>query len=209
MFKHLIWDFDGTLFDTYTAQTEILSGIMSGFGYEISADEVRKLTAVSLSSAIDALAAGAGAGAEEISELFISRYGAVPLDREFPYEGAKDVCERVTACGGMNMINTHRGGERLRRLLAHYEMDGLFAEIVCRDDGYPRKPDPASYAELLRRSGVSADNVLMVGDRPLDVEGGRRAGIRGYLFNSNGIDTAAIDCEYKEADLLPLLDLIG
>lgn len=46
------------------------------------------------------------------------------------------------------------------------------------DAHFPRKPNPASLNYLCTKFGIIRTEAVMVGDRPLDVEAGRRAGCR-------------------------------
>ena len=45
------------------------------------------------------------------------------------------------------------------------------------EDGYPKKPDPASVIALMKREQVRPSETLLIGDSPIDVDTGRRAGI--------------------------------
>jgi len=45
-------------------------------------------------------------------------------------------------------------------------------------DGFPAKPDPGVLLKSLEALGARADECLLVGDSPSDMEAGRRAGIR-------------------------------
>ncbi len=46
------------------------------------------------------------------------------------------------------------------------------------------KPDAPIYEEALRRSGVAASACVFIDDRPANVEGARRVGMRGVQFHS-------------------------
>lgn len=48
--------------------------------------------------------------------------------------------------------------------------------LLAREDAPRIKPDPAHLHQALERLGVSPRHALMVGDHPLDMETGRRAG---------------------------------
>ena len=61
-------------------------------------------------------------------------------------------------------------------------------DLVSASDGFPRKPDPAMVAELLRRHDLDPADVLMVGDRPADVEAAASAGVLGVLLVTAGME---------------------
>ena len=45
------------------------------------------------------------------------------------------------------------------------------------EDGYPKKPDPASVIALMERERVRPSETLLIGESPIDVDTGRSAGI--------------------------------
>lgn len=58
----------------------------------------------------------------------------------------------------------------------------LFAVVVDSSEVGVRKPDPASYAELLRRLELPAERVAFVDDLPRNVAAAAEAGIHPVLF---------------------------
>jgi putative hydrolase of the HAD superfamily len=60
----------------------------------------------------------------------------------------------------------------------------LFDEFIVSYQVGVMKPDPRIYGEALRRSGLPAEACVFVDDRPENVEGARRVGIRAVRFAS-------------------------
>lgn len=60
----------------------------------------------------------------------------------------------------------------------------LFDEFIVSYQVGAMKPDPRIYGEALRRSGLPAEACVFVDDRPENVEGARRVGIRAVRFES-------------------------
>ena len=74
---------------------------------------------------------------------------------------------------------------RDRQVLTLLDQTGIapfFTEIVTADEGFPRKPDPASMLYLKEKYQIQ--NGLVIGDRPIDIEAGKAAGLATYLFYS-------------------------
>ena len=69
------------------------------------------------------------------------------------------------------------------------------------DGPLPRKPDPAGLQALQRLAGAATEETLLVGDSAIDVETGRRAGVRlclaryGFGFHPDRI-------EIRDSDLV-------
>jgi phosphoglycolate phosphatase-like HAD superfamily hydrolase len=93
--------------------------------------------------------------------------------------------------GGRNVIVTHRGRVGTAGLLDAHGMTPLFAGWITRDNGHPRKPDPAAYEAALRDYNLSCDETLAVGDREIDILAGKAAGLPTCLFAGEGKPTAA------------------
>ena len=178
----LIWDVDGTLFDTYPAFARALTAALADFGVRAAPGEIAPLLYESLGGATETLAARHGLDAEAVDASFGQHYRRALLRDQRPFPGVVDVCTAVLDSGGANYIVTHRGRASLERLLAAYGMDALFTEAICHDDGYPRKPDPAAFLALLARYDLDAGAVLAVGDRALDIQAAQAAGVRACLF---------------------------
>jgi HAD superfamily hydrolase (TIGR01662 family) len=85
--------------------------------------------------------------------------------------------------------NTQRSLAEFER---HFGLDGLFAVAISSSDHGYMKPHPSIFEEALRRVGAAAAEAAMVGDSvPHDIEGARRAGMRGILVSRSGLSRNA------------------
>lgn len=77
--------------------------------------------------------------------------------------------------------NSHRS---MASFEEHFELDGLItASVTSSEHGY-MKPHPSIFEAALTLAGVGAEEALMVGDSiSHDIEGARRAGMRGVLVH--------------------------
>ncbi len=100
-----------------------------------------------------------------------------------------DVLEtfRVLAARGIGLgliSNSHRC---LTSFQAHFALRELIAVAVSSPEERYMKPHPAIFRVALDRMRVRADQAVMVGDSVShDVEGARRAGMRGVLIARGG-----------------------
>jgi phosphoglycolate phosphatase-like HAD superfamily hydrolase len=94
----------------------------------------------------------------------------------------KQVCQYICSIGGKNVIVTHRGLKGTMELLEANHMTGYFAACLTRDDGFPRKPDPASFEAAMKRFHLRKEETLTVGDRELDILAGGAAGIASCFY---------------------------
>jgi putative hydrolase of the HAD superfamily len=86
---------------------------------------------------------------------------------------------------GLGLIsNSHRC---LRSFQAHFSLNGLITVAVSSPDERYMKPHPAIFRTALDRMRVRPEDAVMVGDSVShDVEGARRAGMRGVLIAREG-----------------------
>ena len=189
MFKHLIWDVDGTLFNTYPAFTLAFSLAMIELQAPVPLDKIDRLAKVSLGHCAKILASDYGLSPEELEASFDRHYSLIPVENQGPFPGVRQACELVKNRGGLNLIVTHRRPESTQRLLEVHAMSGLFEEVVSAQQGYPDKPDPAMFDYLIEKYGLVPGETLGVGDREIDVQAGAAAGCKTALFGSNHCPT--------------------
>jgi HAD superfamily hydrolase (TIGR01549 family) len=68
--------------------------------------------------------------------------------------------------------------ERVTRQLRYFGLTRLFASRVCADDTLRKKPHPAPLRLALKQMRLTPNACLYVGDSPHDLEMARRAGVR-------------------------------
>lgn len=181
-YHHIIWDFDGTLFDTYPALNLALRRALAEFGVTETEDAVAGLLADTLSGTVETLCARHGLDQEAVVERFQAHHSAIPLADRPPFPGALTFCAAFQAAGGHNYIVTHRGRESLLSYLSAHDALPLYDDLLTGDQDYPRKPDPASFLAMIERHALPLPQTLAVGDRALDVLAGQGAGVATCLF---------------------------
>jgi len=190
--RNLIWDLDGTLFDTYPAMVAAMQEALAGLGVDAPADQLEALMRVSVSHCTEAFAVAHQLRDEDIVRAFLQCYERARPEDQPPFPGVREVCAAVTTAGGKNAIVTHRRRATTGMLLADHNMQDLFVGAITADDGLPRKPDPAAFQTALRLFGLPAEQTLAVGDRDIDILGGQAAGLCTALFGQP-IDDLAPD----------------
>lgn len=180
----LIWDADGTLFDTYPGFTEGFVQALRALAREEAPDEIARLARISLGHAARVLAERHALDEPQLVETFQQHYAAISPAIQPPFPGVLPICQRQVTAGGRNFIYTHRGRASLERLLDAHNMTHLFAGWVTADDGVERKPDPAGFNMLVERHDLPRGQTLGIGDRALDVLGAQAAGLDACFFGA-------------------------
>lgn len=184
-YRHFFWDFDGTLFDTYGRITRASVNALKSLGAAASFDQVYPVVKRSLNTCYSTFAQPQGIE----NDAFLAAYHAFS-EREGPesiqpYPGAREALEAVIAGGGHNYLYTHRG-ETAEKWLTWYGMNDLFADRVTSLDGFPSKPAPDALNYLVNKHGLDKRDCVMIGDRDIDLDAGKNAGMACALFDPEG-----------------------
>lgn len=181
-FDHLIWDFDGTLFDTYPPLVTSIERALQEFAVSAPREQIERLLSDTLATCLQELARMHSLDEAHLEERVMYYQRQVTAQEQPPFSGVIQLCERFVKAGGQNFIFTHRSRDSVNYLLGWYRVQGLFVECLTVEDGFPRKPDPAGFNALIERHRLPRHRVLAIGDRALDVIAGRQAGISTCLF---------------------------
>ena len=178
-YKHLFWDFDGTLYDSYPQILNALKQTLQSYSLPVPPDEdLLREAKILVSHALNTF--GGGLPQEELMARFQSFHHAIA---SFPlYEGTAQCLKTLQANGVRHYLYTHRSLTARKQL----EQDGLwplFSDFVTSEDGFPLKPAPDALLALARRNGLDFSECAMIGDREIDVQSGYNAGMSGILFD--------------------------
>jgi phosphoglycolate phosphatase-like HAD superfamily hydrolase len=187
MVRHIIWDFDGTLFDTYPAIVHSFKAVLqSDFGVKYNPEEIKRLVMVDTRHcALDA-SQKYGLDPNAILSKVRDFYNSQTDVTEVPYDGSREVCESIAQRGGINAIVTHRERASTFAILTRFRMLELFSIILTADDGFAPKPAPDSFCYVVNSASLDQSAMLAVGDRDLDIEAAIAAGIRSAFFSPEG-----------------------
>jgi HAD superfamily hydrolase (TIGR01549 family) len=190
MYRHVIWDVGGTLFDTYPAVNAAMVRAIRSLGGRALPDRVAELTHVSTGHALRTLAGESDLDEATLKDAYEREYDTASPLEQVPFPGARELCEHVVQTGGKNVIASHRSHLSIDALLAAHELAHLFAGAVTPEDAFPRKPDPALIREALESFRLGPRETLVVGDRDIDVIAADRAGVDACAFG-NGVTVHA------------------
>jgi HAD superfamily hydrolase (TIGR01509 family) len=180
--RNILWDVDGTLFDTYPAITYAISQALNGLGESAALNVIDSLARQSIDLCLATLAQRLSLDTEVLRRRYLAAYAALPLANQPPLPDAAEVCARICQRGGMNVAVTHRDVRSTQALLDAHGLAPLLAGILSVEQGYPRKPDPAMALAALVTFDLDPAVTWMIGDRALDIEAGRAAGVHTCLF---------------------------
>ena len=200
--KAFIWDLDGTLLDSYGVIVSSLHQTLEELGVSMDPSEIRRrATAGSVSDVVRYAAAKTGKTFQEIKHRYSDISGGRYLEiTAMPH--ALEALEATAALGAVHFVYTHRGATTAP-VLKNLGLDRFFREVVSSLNGFPRKPAPDALLYLMKQHGLEKDRVYYAGDRTLDVDCGKNAGVQSVLYAPSGIGAA----DHVIRDLLEVRDI--
>lgn len=205
MYRHVVFDLGGTLIDTYPELDAALMEVVALGGGEVTREQVETLTRQSTATAIAGLSERFGIPAAhfEAANTALKRRWRDSPPPAMP--GARAVMDLVAANGGRNLVVTHRDRDSATSLL---EQLGLVPDdLVCPGDGFPRKPDPTMHRVIAQRHGLDPADCVGVGDRPIDAQAARAAGMAAAVLEVPGVDNDTV-AEHRLGSMADLLALL-
>lgn len=193
-FRAVILDVDGTLVDSNDLHARAWVDAFREAGRDVPFETIRPLIGM---GGDNLLPAAAGLSAEEepgrsIAErrgaIFRERY----LRRVTAFPAVRDLLKRMRADGLKLAVASSAKGDELGPLLEIAGAEDLVPARTSADDAESSKPDPDIVQAALRRIGARADEAVMIGDTPYDVEAAGRAGVGTIALRCGGWDDRAL-----------------
>lgn len=181
MFKHYIWDFDGTLFNSYPHMVRAFQMALRDFSIEESSEDILTHMKISVTAALEFYK-----NKYELDDELRIRYSMYEREGDksliVPYPNAAEVCRKICEKGGFNYLYTHRD-MAAREYLRQFGMEECFRDFITSQDPFPAKPAPDAILYLVDKYNMDKKTVLMIGDRDIDILAGYNAGVEGCLFD--------------------------
>jgi HAD superfamily hydrolase (TIGR01509 family) len=213
MFRAVIFDVDGTLVDSNDAHANAWVQALAESGRRVEFSRVRPLIGKGgdkLLPEVTGLSLESPEGkaiAQRRREIFAGDY----LPRLQATPGARRLLEWLRDERMKLVVATSAEEEEVQGLLRVAGAEKMFESMASSDDAQRSKPDPDIVAAALKRADCPAEQTIMIGDTPYDVEAARRTGIRIIGLRSGGWSDAelqgAIAIYQDPADLVDHYDL--
>lgn len=178
--QHFIWDFDGTLFDTYPVIIKNLRLALGEYGCDCDPVQAMELMLDTIPAARNFYADQFGIDREELAAAYgrYHREATRQLAAE-PISGVREVLERIHESGRHSYIFTHRKNEETMLYLKKYGLEDFFRDVIGPSSPqFAFKPAPDAVLYLMEKYGMCPEETVMVGDRDCDLGSGRNAGIK-------------------------------
>ena len=108
---------------------------------------------------------------------FIPYYDAHNADLSAPYPGIVSLLEALQEKGLQLAVASNKYQEATAKLVEQYFPTISFIEVLGQRDGIAVKPDPIIVFDILKKTDVSKEEVLYVGDSGVDMQTAQNAGV--------------------------------
>jgi HAD superfamily hydrolase (TIGR01509 family) len=188
LFRAVLFDIDGTLIDSNRAHARAWSAALAENGFEVPTEAVLPLIGMGseqLLARLTGLAIGSAQG-KKISERSGEVFDACFLTGLRAFPGARDLVVELKKRGLRVAVATSAGAKDTQKLLEQAGIGDVFDRCATSDDAEKSKPAPDIIAVALDKVKVPAEQVVMVGDTPYDIQCARRNGVACIAVRCGG-----------------------
>ncbi|MFD0895346.1 HAD-IA family hydrolase [Luteolibacter ambystomatis] len=177
----LIFDLDGTLVDSLRGIAAALNRTLHDHGRDIHDHAaVRRFIG---NGARDLLRRAAGgeiteSGIDEMEATFKIHYAAAWRDGTDIYPGVPQMLEKLAAAGHRLAVLSNKPHPFTVEMVTTLFPGAKFDLVLGQRPEVPRKPDPAGALEIAAAFGLEPAACAMIGDSTMDLDTGKRAGMR-------------------------------
>ena len=207
MYDCILFDFDGTVFDTVEGITKSVRYALNKVGIDAELESLRCFAGPPLVDKFMEVYGFDRAAAEQATLDFRERYNPIGLNECCVFPGIKELLEKLHAAGKTVGLATSKPQELAEELLRRESMTGLFP-VICGS-----RPDGNNSAkwQVVQRAmelcGAAKENTILVGDPKYEVAGAHKVGIGcvgvGYGYAAEGeLEAAGADAVVEDIPAL-------
>jgi 2-phosphoglycolate phosphatase len=181
LIRAILYDFDGTLVDSYGAISASTNHVRLKYGLPaLPESEVRRYVGYGLANLVQTLIPIAPT--DEAIALYRAHHQTVMLTQTKLLPGVAETIPELARRGFRLGVCSNKRVEFTRQLVETLGLAPYFACVLGPEDvGDRPKPDPAILLEGLTRLKVSAGEAIYVGDMVVDIQTAQAAGVTVWL----------------------------
>ena len=177
MIKYVLFDFDGTVYDTAEGITKSIRWALNKRGMDAELQELRKFVGPPLAEKFVEIYHFTMEEALEMVRVFRERYSPIGLYESAPFPGIKELLLSLKAAGLVTGVATSKPQNMAEELIERSGLTDCFDIVVGSFIG----PNNDKKWEILTRAmealGASKEDTVLVGDTKYDVAGAKICGI--------------------------------
>lgn len=181
MYKHVIFDLDGTLLNTIDDLADTGNHVCTLHGWPTHTVDAFKLMVGNGIPKLVERFAPQGTSQEVLDQAFqefMDWYGVHKEDKTAPYAGMPEVTKALREAGVSIAVLSNKADVMAGPVVEHY-YPGIFPVVQGALPGLPTKPDPTLLHKLMDRLGATREDTLFVGDSNVDIRTAKNGGLTG------------------------------
>ncbi|MCR5732551.1 MAG: HAD-IA family hydrolase [Sphaerochaetaceae bacterium] len=210
MIKAVLFDLDGTLFDSSPGIFHTANYTMKALGFEPCDDykQMKKFVGPPLRECFRITYGTEEQYLDKCVEVYREEYAKTGVHMLYLYEGMKELLEKLKNRKYLTAVCTNKTEHLAKQIIVEQGLESLFDVVLGTDlKGTITKTDCIKNA--VEELGITPDQALMVGDTKNDQDGAKEAGVHfcgvtyGFGFESfSEIDGFAA---FSPADILDIV----
>jgi phosphoglycolate phosphatase len=184
----LFFDLDGTLIDSAVGITRCVAYALERLDHPVpEAAELHRWIGPPLRVSFAPLLRDDGR-VEQAVAYYRERFEAHGWQEHEVYPGIEALLAALRDAGHRLAVVTAKNEPHARKILAHHPFGAWFEDVVGATPDGRLSHKPELIAEALRRLQPAREDLWMIGDRHMDIEGARHHGLRsvGVLWGFGG-----------------------
>lgn len=174
--KAVLFDFDGTVVDTYDLILSCLRfAVRDLLGVDYADEVLMRKVGQPLAVQMEDFAPDARTR-DELCRVYRERNALVHDERIALFPGVEETLRELREAGMRLGIVTSKRHDATMRGLGVFGLQGMFDVVVGADDCEAHKPSPVPVVRAARLLGLDSSECAYVGDSPYDLQAGRGAG---------------------------------
>jgi phosphoglycolate phosphatase len=205
--RAVLFDFDGTLGDSYPAITASVNHVRAGHGLPpLPESEVRPHVGRGPAHLLEYTV---GSAAPEDVAQYRAHHPSVMFSGTRLMPGVAETLAALHRCGKLLAVCSNKPVAFTRELLHHFGLLPFLAAALGPEDVAHPKPAPDMLLAALARLGIPAEEALYVGDMVVDIQTARDAGVRVWVVPTGSEERSALVAARPDRILDGLSDLVG
>ena len=173
----LLFDFDGTVFDTVEGITKSIQYALRKHGRDAELEELRCFAGPPLVDKFMEVYEVSKEEAEQLVTDFRERYVPIGVYESSPFSGIRELLEAVRAAGKKTAIATSKPQALAELLLQRAGLRNLFDVVVGSGGGVNNDAKWQIVTRAMELCESKPEDCVLVGDTKYDVEGAKKCGI--------------------------------
>ena len=194
-FRAVLFDFDGTLVDSYAAITASVNHVLEHYGRPtLTESRVRGLVGYGIEHLMANILPDIDPNAA--ARVYRGHHPTVMKSHTRLLPGVSEGLAALKGAGVKLGVCSNKLSDFTRALLGMFGIDHDFDAVYGPDIAGAAKPDPAMLLKALEQLRVPKEDALYVGDMEVDIETGRRAGVETWVMPTGSNDQATLQAAH-------------